>query len=125
MRLAAAVTPGVVMTPASSILEVRSAPRRSARSQCASQASNAGARNPEPLSSRWRRGVWPRLCREVRRRRRPAHNDAASALCAQVIFGIGLNQLADFYAERTPIDQPVLRSMTGRRALSCADVARS
>ena len=31
----------------------------------------------------------------------------------QVIFGIGLNQLADFYAERVPNDNPVMRSMAG------------
>lgn len=49
VRLAAAITPGVLMTPFSSILE----------------ASNAGHANPEPLYRRWTRGLVPRTSREV------------------------------------------------------------
>jgi hypothetical protein len=49
VRLAAAITPGLCMTPMSSILE----------------ASNAGHSNPEPMSTRWMRGTVPRACREV------------------------------------------------------------
>lgn len=46
------------------------------------EASNVPAdRNPESLSTRWMRGFTPRLVREV-------------------LFGIGINQLADFYSER-------------------------
>jgi len=65
VRLAAAVAPGVAMTPVSSILE----------------ACNAGHRNPEPLHTRWIRGALPRGLREI-------------------IFGIGLNQLSDYFEER-------------------------
>eukprot|EP01125_Pyxidicula_operculata_P018852 TRINITY_DN6753_c0_g1_i1.p2 TRINITY_DN6753_c0_g1~~TRINITY_DN6753_c0_g1_i1.p2 ORF type:complete len:413 (-),score=75.47 TRINITY_DN6753_c0_g1_i1:278-1516(-) len=49
VRLSAAITPGIVMTPLSSILE----------------ASNAGHANPEPMARRWTRGLVPRTCREV------------------------------------------------------------
>ena len=49
VRLAAAITPGLCMTPMSSLLE----------------ASNAGHSNPEPLSQRWTRGLVPRAAREV------------------------------------------------------------
>jgi hypothetical protein len=48
-RLAAAITPGLCMTPVSSLLE----------------AYNAGHMNSEPLSTRWTRGIVPRACREV------------------------------------------------------------
>lgn len=65
VRLAAAVSPGIIMTPVSSILE----------------ASNAGHLNSEPLSTRWIRGIAPRAGREV-------------------VFGIGLNQLSDYFEER-------------------------
>eukprot|EP00186_Timspurckia_oligopyrenoides_P003573 CAMPEP_0182447312 /NCGR_PEP_ID=MMETSP1172-20130603/14471_1 /TAXON_ID=708627 /ORGANISM="Timspurckia oligopyrenoides, Strain CCMP3278" /LENGTH=426 /DNA_ID=CAMNT_0024643703 /DNA_START=56 /DNA_END=1336 /DNA_ORIENTATION=- len=65
VRLVAAVAPGILMTPLSSVLE----------------ASNAGHKNPEPLSRRWIRGILPRGAREI-------------------IFGIGLNQLSDFFEER-------------------------
>lgn len=68
VRLLAAITPGVLMTPVSSVLE----------------ACNAGHSNPEPLWSRWRRGLVPRGAREV-------------------IFGVGLNQLSDWFEERVPI----------------------
>jgi hypothetical protein len=48
-RLAAAIIPGLCMTPMSSILE----------------ASNAGHSNPESMSTRWLRGTVPRAAREV------------------------------------------------------------
>lgn len=49
VRLGTAITPGVIMTPISSILE----------------ASVAGNSNPEPLMMRWTRGFLPRTGREV------------------------------------------------------------
>jgi hypothetical protein len=49
VRLAAAIAPGVIMTPISSLLE----------------ACNAGHMNPESLMSRWTRGLVPRTVREV------------------------------------------------------------
>jgi hypothetical protein len=48
-RLLAAITPGLCMTPVSSLLE----------------AFNAGHMNKEPLTKRWTRGIAPRSCREV------------------------------------------------------------
>ena len=51
--------PGIIMTPLSSMLE----------------ASNAGHMNPEPITTRWMRGITWRMAREV-------------------IFGIGLNQMS-------------------------------
>jgi len=65
--LGLAILPGVAMTPISSILE----------------ACNASM-NPEPLSTRWTRGIVPRCGREI-------------------IFGIGINQLSDFCEERMEI----------------------
>lgn len=65
IRLAAAVSPGIIMTPISSLLE----------------ASNAGHMNKESMSTRWMRGIIPRAGREV-------------------IFGIGLNQMSDYFEER-------------------------
>lgn len=67
VRLGEAITPGIVMTPVSGLLE----------------AFNAGHMNPEPLVTRWMRGFVPRCFREV-------------------IFGIGLNQLSDYFEERIP-----------------------
>jgi hypothetical protein len=52
-------TSGIIMTPLSSMLE----------------ASNAGHMNPEPITTRWMRGITWRMTREV-------------------IFGIGLNQMS-------------------------------
>jgi len=49
VRLLAAITPGVIMTPVSSILE----------------ATHAGHSNSEPLYKRWTRGLVPRTGREV------------------------------------------------------------
>lgn len=65
VRLATAVSPGIIMTPISSILE----------------ASNAGHMNKEPMMKRWMRGALPRCGREI-------------------IFGVGLNQLSDYFEER-------------------------
>lgn len=48
------------------------------------EAFNAGHMNPEPLATRWMRGFVPRCFREV-------------------IFGIGLNQLSDYFEERIPL----------------------
>jgi hypothetical protein len=65
VRLATAVSPGIVMTPISSVLE----------------ASNAGHMNTESMATRWMRGVVPRAGREI-------------------IFGVGLNQMSDYFEER-------------------------
>jgi hypothetical protein len=65
VRLTAAVAPGIIMTPISSILE----------------ASNAGHLNQEPMTTRWMRGAVTRAGREI-------------------IFGVGLNQLSDYFEER-------------------------
>lgn len=50
----------------------------------------------EPLSTRWMRGLAPRGLREI-------------------IFGIGLNQMSDFFEERMPqeIQSPTLRALAG------------
>jgi hypothetical protein len=65
VQLAAAVSPGIIMTPISSVLE----------------ASNAGHMNKEAMATRWMRGIVPRCGREV-------------------VFGVGLNQLSDYFEER-------------------------
>jgi len=65
IRLLTTISPGIVMTPVSSLLE----------------ASNAGHMNPESMSVRWMRGIVPRAGREI-------------------IFGIGLNQMSDYFEER-------------------------
>lgn len=65
VRLGTTISPGVIMTPISSVLE----------------ASNAGHMNPESMTTRWMRGVVPRAGREI-------------------IFGIGLNQMSDYFEER-------------------------
>jgi len=80
-RLGLSFTPGILMTPLSSILE----------------ASNAGHMNPEPLAQRWMRGNCWRMVREI-------------------IFGIGLNQLSDYFEERIPqslVESEGLRNMGG------------
>lgn len=78
MRIFMAFTPGLVMTPVSSLLE----------------ASNVN-QNPEPLLTKWRRGLIPRTLREV-------------------IFGIGLNQMSDYFEERYPfIANEQLRNAAG------------
>jgi CRP-like cAMP-binding protein len=82
VRLGAAITPGLIMTPVSSILE----------------ASVAGNSNPESMWTRWTRGLVPRAGREV-------------------IFGVGLNQLSDYFEERVPyIENPVLKNAAGSLA---------
>jgi len=45
------------------------------------EASNAGHMNSEPMTTRWMRGVVPRCGREI-------------------IFGVGLNQMSDYFEER-------------------------
>ena len=45
------------------------------------EASNAGHMNSEPMATRWMRGILPRAGREV-------------------IFGVGLNQMSDYFEER-------------------------
>ena len=53
--------------------------------------------NPEPVHVKWRRGYAPRAVREI-------------------IFGVGLNQMSDYFAERVPqdlISSPTLRSSAG------------
>ncbi|KAF4315374.1 hypothetical protein G195_011102 [Phytophthora kernoviae 00238/432] len=70
VRLVEAVSPGVIMTPVSSMLE----------------AFNAGHMNPESLATRWIRGTAPRMLREV-------------------IFGVGLNQLSDYFEERLSVTE--------------------
>lgn len=84
VRLLTAVSPGIIMTPISSLLE----------------ASNAGHMNSESMTTRWMRGVVPRAGREV-------------------IFGIGLNQLSDYFEERfQPFfgKHPVLSNAAGSLA---------
>eukprot|EP01101_Sappina_pedata_P009062 TRINITY_DN5165_c0_g1_i1.p1 TRINITY_DN5165_c0_g1~~TRINITY_DN5165_c0_g1_i1.p1 ORF type:complete len:425 (+),score=127.91 TRINITY_DN5165_c0_g1_i1:91-1275(+) len=76
-RLGLAVTPGLAMTPVSSVLE----------------ACNATS-NPEPLHTKWMRGLIPRAWREV-------------------TFGIGLNQLSDYCEERIPIQNAFLKNAAG------------
>jgi CRP-like cAMP-binding protein len=81
VRLAAVVAPGIIMTPLSSILE----------------ATNAGHMNPEPITTRWMRGISWRMVREV-------------------IFGIGLNQMSDYWEERIPhslVEAEALRNALG------------
>lgn len=59
------------------------------------EASNAGHMNKEPIIMRWTRGLAPRCLREV-------------------IFGIGINQLSDFYEERLEfIPSQTYRNMAG------------
>uniref|UniRef100_A0A7S0E1Q6 Cyclic nucleotide-binding domain-containing protein n=1 Tax=Hanusia phi TaxID=3032 RepID=A0A7S0E1Q6_9CRYP len=79
VRLGMSFAPGIVMTPLSSILE----------------ASNAGHMNPEPITTRWMRGISWRLVREV-------------------IFGLGLNQMSDYWEERIP--QSIVQSEALRTA---------
>jgi len=59
------------------------------------EASNAGHMNKEPMSTRWMRGITARCGREI-------------------IFGLGLNQLSDYFQERCRIpDNPILSNMLG------------
>eukprot|EP01013_Petalomonas_cantuscygni_P024530 TRINITY_DN46188_c0_g1_i1.p1 TRINITY_DN46188_c0_g1~~TRINITY_DN46188_c0_g1_i1.p1 ORF type:complete len:468 (+),score=108.67 TRINITY_DN46188_c0_g1_i1:170-1573(+) len=60
------------------------------------EATNCGHSNPEPLAVRWMRGYVPRTVREV-------------------IFGVGLNQMSDFFEERVPaqVGNASLRSALG------------
>jgi len=59
------------------------------------EASNAGHLNKEPMATRWMRGITARCGREI-------------------LFGLGLNQLSDYFQERCQIeDSPMLRNMVG------------
>ena len=60
------------------------------------EASNAGHLNPESMATRWLRGIVPRAGREI-------------------IFGVGLNQLSDYFEERlTPMFQsPMMANAAG------------
>eukprot|EP00760_Papus_ankaliazontas_P036264 PhM_4_TR8275/c0_g1_i1/m.53413 len=81
LQILLAITPGIVMTPMSSVLE----------------ASNAGHSNPEPMLRRATRGITFRSVREI-------------------IFGIGLNQLSDYFEERVPIENRAMRNAAGSLA---------
>ena len=85
VRLSVTFSPGIIMTPISSVLE----------------ASNAGHMNPESMATRWMRGLVPRAGREI-------------------IFGIGLNQLSDYFEERFQLmagpDNPLLANAAGSLA---------
>ncbi|KAI9906380.1 hypothetical protein PsorP6_002792 [Peronosclerospora sorghi] len=59
------------------------------------EAFNAGNMNPESLSTRWIRGTAPRMLREV-------------------IFGVGLNQLSDYFEERMMVtSSPAMNNALG------------
>lgn len=58
------------------------------------EASNVGTLNPEPIYSRWRRGFAPRIVREV-------------------IFALGINQLSDYFAEKSKVENKQLRNAVG------------
>ncbi|KAI9910818.1 hypothetical protein PsorP6_010481 [Peronosclerospora sorghi] len=59
------------------------------------EAFNAGDMNPESLSTRWIRGTAPRMLREV-------------------IFGVGLNQLSDYFEERMMVtSSPAMNNALG------------
>jgi CRP-like cAMP-binding protein len=79
VHLVEAISPGILMTPVSGLLE----------------AFNAGHMNPEPLKTRWMRGLIPRGVREI-------------------IFGVGLNQLSDYFEERLPFSaSPAINNAMG------------
>ena len=64
------------------------------------EASNAGHLNKEPMATRWLRGIVPRAGREI-------------------IFGVGLNQLSDYFEERlTPMfpHNPMMANAAGSLA---------
>ena len=59
------------------------------------EASNAGHMNKEPMATRWMRGITARCGREI-------------------LFGLGLNQLSDYFQERCRFDDsPMLSNMVG------------
>jgi len=59
------------------------------------EASSAGHMNKEPMATRWMRGITARCGREI-------------------LFGLGLNQLSDYFQERWRYpDSPMLSSMVG------------
>ena len=67
------------------------------------EASNAGHMNKEPMSTRWMRGVVPRAAREI-------------------IFGVGLNQMSDFFEERLQPYFPQNAMMANAAGSLCAGV---
>ncbi|VEU43719.1 unnamed protein product [Pseudo-nitzschia multistriata] len=59
------------------------------------EASNAGHMNKEPMTTRWMRGITARCGREI-------------------LFGLGLNQMSDYFQERLHFDnRPMLSNMVG------------
>eukprot|EP00536_Pseudo-nitzschia_multiseries_P012104 jgi/Psemu1/207730/e_gw1.445.26.1 len=59
------------------------------------EASNAGHLNKEPMTTRWMRGITARCGREI-------------------LFGLGLNQLSDYFQERLQFpDRPIMSNMVG------------
>jgi hypothetical protein len=68
------------------------------------EASNAGHLNKEPMRTRWMRGVVPRAGREI-------------------IFGLGLNQMSDYFEERLgPVMPPGHAMMTNAAGSLAAGV---
>mmetsp|Transcript_9587 Transcript_9587/g.17447 ORF Transcript_9587/g.17447 Transcript_9587/m.17447 type:complete len:442 (-) Transcript_9587:94-1419(-) len=67
------------------------------------EASNAGHMNKEAMSTRWMRGVVPRAAREI-------------------IFGVGLNQMSDFFEERLQPYFPQNAMMANAAGSLCAGV---
>ena len=124
MLLAPALLPGIIMNPISGVLE----------------ACNAGHTNPEPLWRRSLRGFFPRmgeslnsgpgisslvLAAKIAETAKfltapcscllPAATSDAYSPGREVVFGIGLNQFADYCEERVPdqIDSKILRNAIG------------
>uniref|UniRef100_A0A7S3UZ77 Cyclic nucleotide-binding domain-containing protein n=1 Tax=Aplanochytrium stocchinoi TaxID=215587 RepID=A0A7S3UZ77_9STRA len=66
------------------------------------EACNVGHKNPEPLVIRWTRGLMPRCLREV-------------------IFGVGINQLSDYFEERLDnvFTSTTTRNMAGSLLAGC------
>lgn len=59
------------------------------------EASNAGHLNKEPMATRWMRGITARCGREI-------------------LFGLGLNQMSDYFQERLHFDdRPILSNIIG------------
>eukprot|EP01103_Thecamoeba_quadrilineata_P013402 TRINITY_DN3715_c0_g1_i2.p1 TRINITY_DN3715_c0_g1~~TRINITY_DN3715_c0_g1_i2.p1 ORF type:complete len:406 (-),score=35.51 TRINITY_DN3715_c0_g1_i2:347-1564(-) len=54
-------------------------------------------KNPAPIYKKWIHGFLPRGVREI-------------------IFGMGLNQLSDYFEERVPLDNPLFKSIVGSMA---------
>jgi hypothetical protein len=65
------------------------------------EACNAGHANPAPLHRRWVYGIAPRSLREV-------------------IFGVGINQLSEWFEERVPLKESFYRNFIGSMAAGVA-----